>query len=240
MTELVSVIIPCFNLKTYLADCIQSVLNQTYPNIEVLVVDDESTENILNIVQRFPTVSYIRIKHRGKHTPAHAMNVGVQVSDGKYISCLGADDTFTPSYIERCVNVLRQDPKLAFVWTGCRTFGQINKILTPHRRNPIFGFRAGFGGQLGAMLVRREVYDKLSYDPTLEALEDTDFALRALKAGWRCASISAPLHNYRIRDGSTNNNPKAKIARRQLEQKHLGVRLVNLRFILRRLWGLLK
>ena len=102
MSELVSIITPCFNSEKYLDECIKSVINQTYQNWEMLIVDDNSSDN-----------SSILIKSYSKHDdrikpiflkdnvgPAMARNKAISISKGKYLAFLDSDDIWLPEKIE--------------------------------------------------------------------------------------------------------------------------------------------
>lgn len=228
---LVSVIIPCHNYARYLAECIKSVLSQEYKPIEVIVVDDESSDNTAEVTACFPSVKYVRIKHNGKRTPANAMNIGISLSRGSYVLCLGADDFLHKDYVQRCLELLTSSLRLGFVWTAYQAFEAENYRSSPVKPHPLFGYYLGFGGQLGAMLMRRSLWRNIKYDSSLDGLEDFDLALTALERGWKCASINAPLHNYRKHPGTVNYRVHDNFTTKQLIAKHPFMRFA--RYIMR-------
>ena len=122
MSKLVTVIIPTHNYGHLISEAIESVVRQTYTNIELTVVDDGSTDNTTEIVKLYPTAQYFYQDNIGKKTPARAHNTGIKLSHGEYIICLGADDKLLPTYIEECVQAIEKDPKNGFVWTGTIEF----------------------------------------------------------------------------------------------------------------------
>lgn len=109
---LVSVIIPCFNQGHYLVKSIQSVREQTYPNVEIIVINDGSTDETAKIAASFPDIKYVFQENSGL---ANARNRGISESEGTYVAFLDADDWFYPEAIERNVHFLKADPALAFV-----------------------------------------------------------------------------------------------------------------------------
>ena len=99
--ELVSIIICVYNGEKYIESCLKSVLAQTYPNIEAIVVDDGSTDRTSSIVKNFPGIKYIYQENKGV---AEARNTGLKYCNGDYIAWLDADDLYLPEKVEEQVN----------------------------------------------------------------------------------------------------------------------------------------
>src|SRR4051812_42158850 len=111
---LVSIIIPCYNQGVYLKDALTSCLTQTYPQLEIIVVDDGSTDNTREIAMMYPQVRYL---YQDNHGPGSARNRGFQNSKGDLIQFLDADDLLLPTKIERCVEGFQQDSDAAVVYS---------------------------------------------------------------------------------------------------------------------------
>lgn len=109
---LVSIVIPTYNRGNIIAKAINSVLNQTYPNIEIIVVDDGSTDNSEEIIKSFHGVNYILQPHAGQ---AAARTNGWKNSNGIYLSTLDSDDVWQPNFLENCIPVLEKE-ELDFVF----------------------------------------------------------------------------------------------------------------------------
>ncbi|PIZ04604.1 MAG: glycosyltransferase family 2 protein [Gammaproteobacteria bacterium CG_4_10_14_0_8_um_filter_38_16] len=120
---LVSVIIAVYNGEKYLADAIESVLAQTYSPIELIIVDDGSTDNSAAIAQRYSTAIY-RYQKSNQGQPA-AINVGLQIAMGSYLTFLDADDLYLPDKIEHQIAFLIANPEIDMV------FGYIKQFLSP-------------------------------------------------------------------------------------------------------------
>lgn len=130
--ELLSVIIPNRNYGSYIADAIYSVAEQDYDPIELIIVDDGSTDNsvaivdeILRDITRFKNVEFIKLdKNIGK---LGAINRAAKVISGDYCIILDSDDYLTPAYASRCISELKQareeNPRIAFVYTDCNLVG---------------------------------------------------------------------------------------------------------------------
>ena len=219
--KLVTVIIPTHNYGHLIGEAIESVLNQTYQNLEIMVVDDGSTDNTAEVVKLYPTVRYVYQTHVGKKTPARAHNTGIKLSHGEYIICLGADDKLLPTYIEECAQQIEKDAKNGFVWTGTIEFGASNHVRTPRTPHHRFSLLRHPHGQLGAMLVRKKAYDEVGlYDENLDCLEDWDMAIRLSLKGWKGKSVRKTLHLCRVHERNTKNIEERKIYGHQLERKY--------------------
>ena len=127
----VSVIIPCYNLGAYLDQAVQSVLDQTYDDFEILIIDDGSTDP----ATQYLFASYQRPKTRILRTENQGLGEEQKFGDsrgkGRYIACLDADDLFEPTFLERTVDVL--ELILAIVFASCwlRAFGERPVFMEP-------------------------------------------------------------------------------------------------------------
>lgn len=119
-SELVSVIIPCYKQAHFLNEAIDSVLAQTHPHYEVIVVDDGSPDHTAEVVSRYPGVYYIRQENRGVSA---ARNTGMKRGRGTFLVFLDADDRLLPNHFETCLKVFRERPELALVSGDFRWFG---------------------------------------------------------------------------------------------------------------------
>jgi glycosyltransferase involved in cell wall biosynthesis len=230
---IVSIVIPCFNYGHFLAESVQSALNQCYPNIEVIVIDDDSTDNTCDVAEQFSGIKYLRIKHQGNRTPAHAQNVGIQASCGDFIIMLGADDKLDCLYVTKCLELFScrtfgNKNRVGFIWTGYRSFGDKNEIGPPWVEKLTKWNYDHCGGQLGAMLVPKTVYLKVGgYDESLPQREDLDWVIRACKKGYVGFSVKEPLHYYRFHGSSVNSNPNEEAYRKALFRKHPSYRILR-------------
>ena len=202
---MVSIIIPTYNYGRYLHDSIRSALGQTYSNIEVIIIDDGSTDNTNDIVKPYP-VRYFFQNNQGVST---AMNNGINLSNGKYFICLGADDKLAPEYVRKTMNQMMTKSNVGIVCTGSRVWNEETKIENlwiPHKISNKYAIFAGWVGVLGTVLTRREAFDSLHYgfDPSLPVYEDLDMCFRLFLKGWKIKVVSEPLHWYRLHQNSRN------------------------------------
>ena len=109
----VSVIIPTYNRAKFLLDAIESVLNQTYPNVEIIVIDDGSTDNTKEVLKPFDgKIRYLSSNHSGV---AHARNLGMRAASGKYIAFLDSDDMYLPYKLSLQVDFIEKHPAIGMV-----------------------------------------------------------------------------------------------------------------------------
>ena len=125
MQNLVSVVIPCLNHSAFLLEAINSVLNSTYPHIEIIIVDDGSTDNsgevAREVMSRHENVFYVYQHNQG---PSIARNRGIQEAKGEYILPLDADDKISNQYIEQAFEVLKNDQGIKVVFCKAEFFGR--------------------------------------------------------------------------------------------------------------------
>jgi glycosyltransferase involved in cell wall biosynthesis len=174
----VSVIIPVFNGERYLAEAIKSVLVQTSPPAEIIVVDDGSTDGSGEIVRRFsPSVRYLRQTNQG---PATARNVGVNAAQGEMLAFLDADDLWLPGKLAKQSAMLQQQNDGYVV---CR----FHPMLEPNVAWPA-GLNRGYyesepaGFLPSGLLVARRAWENVGpFDPFYRVGEDSEWFFRARK-----------------------------------------------------------
>ncbi len=202
---LVSCIIPCYNYKLYLGQCLESVLQQSYKNIEIIVVDDCSTDNPKEITDMYPSVKYIR--HEKNKGLSGTRNTGIEASHGEYIFCLDSDDWIDKDLVDLSMQWF-EAKKADIVGVWQQEFGDRAEVHHFHP-NPVHtDFLNGNKINCSSMF-KRQVYDVMKekygfgYDERLKkGYEDWQFWLRATKAGFTVATIPLALFHYRIHNAS--------------------------------------
>jgi glycosyltransferase involved in cell wall biosynthesis len=124
---LVSVVVPCYRQSRFLADAIESVLAQSYPHFEIVVVDDGSPDNTAEVASRYPMTRYVRQANAG---PAAARNAGLRHSQGAFVVFLDADDRLLPEALEIGLAALATRPECAFVSGQCHGINADGRWLT--------------------------------------------------------------------------------------------------------------
>lgn len=177
---LVSIIIPVYNGEAFLAKTLQSVFAQDYRPIEVIVVDDGSTDRTAEIAQSFSNVRYIYQPNQG---PAYARNQGIAAAQGDLLAFLDADDTWLVEKISAQVNYLEEHPHIGFVVT------HMHVELEPGAEWPPNFNRQHYEKDPPCMLpsalvVRKEVMQQIGvFDVRYRHANDSDWFLRARDAG---------------------------------------------------------
>lgn len=136
--ELISIIVPAYNVENYLERCLQSLINQTYKNIEIVCVNDGSTDNSLNILNDFQKKdSRIKIISQENQGLSEARNVGIKNSSGKYIGFVDSDDWVDLDYYEKLYNALI-DSKSDFACANTKFFDNGKISYIKFQQNQIF------------------------------------------------------------------------------------------------------
>lgn len=205
----VSVIIPTYNRSKLLRLTVESVLAQTYPNIEIIVVDDGSTDDTAEVMAQYAgRVTYIREAiNQGGRT---VFSTGLRVASGEYINFLDHDDLFMPTKIERQVQVLDSRPEIGLV--HCRYYhidadgNLLDKVGFLPEGDVLKELVYTCITWSGAPLIRRQCLDQVRlFD---EPIWYTDWGrlLRIALAGYQFACVQEPLGAYRIRPDSAMAN----------------------------------
>jgi glycosyltransferase involved in cell wall biosynthesis len=178
----VSVVIPCYNQAHFLAEAIESALAQEQGQIEIVVVDDGSTDNAGEISKRYPKVRYLRQENRGA---AAARNTGIAASSGEFLVFLDADDRLLPGAVDAGVQAFRGEPAIACAIGACRDIGPGGEALgTPdqvlvHRDHYLALLRSCFVLSGSSVLFSRWCLEALDgFEESYVAGDDYDLYLR--------------------------------------------------------------
>jgi GT2 family glycosyltransferase len=210
-----SVVIPAFNAATTIRSAVASVLRQTVPVLEVIVVDDGSTDATAQVVEAIddPRVRYISRTNGG---PSAARNAGIAAARGEWVGFLDSDDLWLPRYVETATAALDAAPNPGFAYTDAYVFDvgrhQIRVQSAMDAIVPPPPDRASF---LAAVIRRNFVFTSAvvpvavlgavgGYDETLRLSEEYDLWLRILVAGFDAVWMGGPLAIYRMHPGQTS------------------------------------
>lgn len=205
---LVSVIIPCYNHAHYLPQAIESVLKQTYKNIEVIVVDDGSQDDTALVCRQYPHVRYVRVERVGLSA---ARNIGVQYSKGSYLVFLDADNWLYPDAVEVNLSYFSEFPEVVFV-SGAHTrhneAGNLLSVSEPVQKlgdNYWALLHGNYIGMEANIMYRRELFFTFHFDTLLRACEDYDLNLQ-ISRYYPGFSHLQPIAGYRIHAHNMSKN----------------------------------
>lgn len=207
----VSVVIPAFNAERYLAAAVESVLAQTYPASEIIIVDDGSTDRTAGIAEQFggPVIS-----HRRAHSGiAATRNFGVRVAGGSWLAFLDADDLWVREKLERQITAARQTAALEIIFGGTEQFvsPELDSEAQARLTAPV---AVSAAPHAGTMLARREVFARVGpFDEALKIGEFIDWFARAGDLGLQITTLpEIILHRRRHLTNTTLKNSLTDLA----------------------------
>lgn len=219
---LVSVIIPVYNGERFLREAVQSVLDQQYSPIEIIIVDDGSTDGTATVARSFSkTVRYLHQTNKG---PAAARNRGIEHARGSLLAFADADDLWPANKLELQLPYLIRDPNIDIV------LGRIQQVRLSETVNgqtlaQEFAEPA-FSVNLGSAVIRSSVFERVGlFDESMRYSEDVDWFLRAREAGAEIVTIDAVTLLYRqheqnmTRGKSTSELNVLKALKRSLDRR---------------------
>lgn len=222
-TELISVIVAAYNIADYIERGVNSIRSQTYQNLEIIVVDDGSTDDTGAICDRLAGKdARVRVIHKENSGPAQARNVGIAESGGSYIGFVDGDDWIDPDMYEKMISALKEQHADIAI---CR----YRQVYKTHTEDQSVDRAVLFDGQEALQyyvqeteeyaiqnaawnkLYRRDILEDITF-PAGKWYEDIMFATMALSRASRCIYLDSACYNYIIdREGSIMNtqiNPR--------------------------------
>ncbi|CAN7723401.1 glycosyltransferase [Paenibacillus sp. LjRoot153] len=224
MNKLISVVIPSYNHEKFIVDAIESVLNQTYRNIELIIIDDGSKDKSWEYISSITDERVIKYKqeNQGAH---NAINNGLKLAKGDYLAILNSDDTFSLDRFSRIMDEFEKDNALDFVcsyiniidadgnslgvkegWNNCEpwpipNWQQSFKVQDNFYTNIIM---TNFVSTTSNMVFKKEIFEEIGGMRNLRFAHDWDFMLR-LAFKYKCKIIQNPTINYRLHGNNTIN-----------------------------------
>jgi glycosyltransferase involved in cell wall biosynthesis len=213
---LVSVIIPCYNAEKYIGQAIESVLNQTYRHLELIIVNDGSSDNSEGVVAHYLQVDN-RIKYFAQPNQgvSNTRNRGIEISQGQVIAFLDSDDAWEPENLEIKVKELVADPELFWVFSDMYLADEaLNKteILEGITSDDILDSLLLRKGEVihapSGIVLKKECLTKtgIRFDPRATPTEDLDLCIHITARGYKGKRIALPLWTYRILSNSLSRN----------------------------------
>jgi glycosyltransferase involved in cell wall biosynthesis len=185
VAPLISIIIPCYNQAHFLGEAVESVLAQTYPHYEIIVVDDGSTDATSEVASSYPAVRCVRQRNAGLSA---ARNAGVKVSHGQFLVFLDADDRLLPDALQSGLNCFQGHPECVFVSGHYRHINADGSagLQFPQRQLKIDPYQTllqrNYIGMHATVMYRRQIFDIVGgFTTSLQSCEDYDMYLRIVR-----------------------------------------------------------
>ncbi len=212
MPPLLSVVVPAFNVSAFIVEAVASVQAQSMDDLEIIVIDDGSTDGTAAAVRHLTRDARVRLldNSSGVRGPSGARNTGLNVAAGKYIGFLDADDAWHPDKARRHIELLDGDPGIDLTFSRWRVIDDVGRETgrvsrAPRTRNVDVEdlLKENLVGGASNVICRRTAIERAGpFDPSLSAAVDLDLWLRIARSRPRnIAFVDAVLTTYRLRAG---------------------------------------
>jgi glycosyltransferase involved in cell wall biosynthesis len=202
--NLLSVVIPYYNMGKYIMECVQSVKASTYPSIEILIINDGSTEpESLAVLKQVEQIDGVKVFNKANEGLADTRNFGARQATGDWLAFLDADDMIAPDYYEKAITVLKQYENVFFVGSFVQYFGDTNQKWVTVSPQPPYALvhnpvnSSGLVYKKAAFLAGGQNDKKVDY-----GLEDYESVVHLLSKGYNGVVLPQFLFLYRVRRDS--------------------------------------
>lgn len=223
----ITVLMPAFNASKYIATAIQSILTQSFTDFELLIIDDGSTDNSLQVIQSFKDKRIRIIQNEKNLGLIKTLNKGIKSAKGKYIARMDADDISLPQRLEKQFNFLEQNPQFALVGTQATFIRQnqiTNKVFEIPTNSEILPIYSLFYCPFvhPSVMIRTDILKNFYYSEDFTASEDYELWTRILRT-YKGKNLAEALLQYRIHDNNSSNihNDKQIESVRKIYQRNL-------------------
>lgn len=224
--RLVSIVVLCHDYGRFLPEAIESALAQDHPEVEVIVVDDGSTDDSLQVARRYE--DHVRVLTQENAGLARTCNRGAGEASGDLFLFLSADDRLDRSYVSELLRALERRPDASFAYCSAQLFGAEEGVM-PSRPFSALSLIRGRNYVNGSALTRRAAYlEAGGYPEDLPegAFDDWDFWLTMLDRGHHGTYVSKPLLHWRRHEtGSKDPSSRgtAEVERARIRERHRGL-----------------
>lgn len=207
---------PCYNQGKYVREAIESVLHQTYKNIEIVCVNDASLDNsndiIQNILSELNPDNFIYINHKENKGVITTRNEAIEIATGEYILPLDADDTIEPTYVEKAVNILDENPDVGIVYCWVNNFWKDSKSQISKWEDFDISKELFLNSIVNTSMYRKSDFLLVGgYKSYMnKGWEDWDLWLSIIEKGFKAHLIKEVLFNYRRNFFNSRSNSAAK------------------------------
>ncbi|OQB43705.1 MAG: putative glycosyltransferase EpsJ [Parcubacteria group bacterium ADurb.Bin159] len=221
-SPLVSIVVPAYNAEKYIKDCINSVLQQTYSNFELILIDDGSTDNTAKIMGSFTDKRIIFLPQTNNRGVSFARNVGIKIAKGKWITFLDADDCFAPKRLKHIIPIAEEAGPNFFISDNLQICLDTPEGLKPlttgfaqyhiniaYQSTKDYTFTDFLKNPLGLKpLIPLDaiIKNKILFDETISSAEDFKYWCQLFQIGLILRIYNEPLYLYRLTPNSLSTN----------------------------------
>lgn len=196
---MLSIVIPSYNQAQYLPQAIESAINQTFPLKEIIVIDDGSTDNSLEIAKQYP----VKVVSQVNKGLASARNTGIMNAVNEFCFFLDADDVLQENCLEKILEVRAKNPEIDIIAPSFKCFGMANNVITLMANPKLEDFRTGNRIGYFSAIRRKRLLEVGGYSPRMIwGYEDLHLTINLLTTGSQIVTIPEPLVLYRIKANS--------------------------------------
>lgn len=198
---LISVVLPVYNCALYIEDGINSILNQTIQNFEIIIIDDYSADDTVKIIQSIDDSRIKLILKEENKGLIHSLNIGLKEAKGKYIARMDGDDISLPDRFQKQLEILENNSDIKVCGCWLQRFGNSVEIIKHKEFHDEIAARLllSCSMSMGAVMFNRENFSKFSFDENKKHVEDYDFWARTAWSG-KFYNIQEVLYYYRAHE----------------------------------------
>ncbi len=220
--NLISVIVNCYNGEKFLKNCINSILNQTYKNFEIIFLDNNSSDQSVKIIKEFASPKIKLFQNQNYLKLYEARNLAIKKSEGNFITFLDTDDWWDKDKLQKQLDEFLLNREISFTYSNFFNFFQKkenmklahNSVLPSGdiTQDSLNKYKIG----ILTTMIRREVFDSFKFNSKYEIIGDFDFFIK-ISQKYLAKGINQPLAYYRIHDKNLSKE-KSKLYIKELEQ----------------------
>ena len=224
-TPLISVVMSCYNRQNYVAQAIESILNQTYTNFEFIIIDDCSTDNTYKIIKKYVKRDkrIIALQNEDNKGIVHALNTGFKLAQGKYIARMDDDDISLPQRFEKQVKYMEENPDVVVLGSKIETFPNEGGNWCPATNGDLLQMLMPLCCPIchPSVLIRKDFLrkHKLSYLEEYKYAEDYHLWTQIILKGGKIVNLDEVLLKYRIGGNKISSNKASTTIQNKLTQK---------------------
>lgn len=205
-SPLISVVLPVYNVAPYIKEAIDSILNQTIQDFEILVIDDCSTDATLDVIHQYNDDRIIIITKEKNKGLIDSLNIGFKAANGKYIARMDGDDISDLKRFDKQLYILENNPEIKVCGCWLQAFGNDDKIIMhkEHHEQILVNMMVHCSMSLGAVMLERAWVEGEYFNEEKKHVEDYDFWSKVIWKG-KLYNIQEVLYHYRIHGNQVSN-----------------------------------